>query len=364
MQPMASLERTREYYAGFADDYAKGESATYDDWARGVAGDDELIERLAELEPPKRQPNLLFAAARWHGVPDRAPFARMRQIVLDRWDEVSATMRARSTQTNEAGRCASLLPLLDRILVDVSFAPLALLEVGVSGGLCLYPDRYGYRYRDDRGTVVREIEPDRPVVLEAVVDGVPRKQLPATLPHGLPDVVWRGGIDLNPLDVTDEDTLGWLRTLVWPEHEDRLAQLEAAVELVGQEERTLVQGDARTDLSSLMARARTEAPEAKLVVFHTAVAAYFDDGLRADWPDLMARLCAEHDALWISNEHPDVLPSVADVMGTEPPAGRFCLGVSGHGVAWTHAHGRTLTWDSGPCALDLDDDEVVVGGAD
>ncbi|TWD13382.1 DUF2332 domain-containing protein [Marihabitans asiaticum] len=361
MQPMSSLEQTREYYAGFAEDYAKGESATYDDWARGVAADDELIARLGELEAPKRQPNLLFAAARWHGVPDRAPFAQMRQGVLDQWAAVSATMRSRSTQTNEVRRCASLVPLLGRVLVDVSYAPLALLEVGVSGGLCLYPDRYGYRYLDDRGEVVREIEADRSVVLESVVDGVPREQLPATLPRTLPEVHWRGGLDLNPLDITDEETLRWLRTLVWPEHEDRLALLDAAAELVGGEERTLVRGDARTDLSSLMARARSEAPQARLVVFHTAVAAYFEDDLREDWPDLMAQLCAEHDAVWISNEHPEVLPSVADAMCTDPPAGRFCLGVSGQGIAWTHGHGRSLTWDSGPCAAGTDDDEVVVG---
>jgi hypothetical protein len=44
----------------------------------------------------------------------------------------------RTTQTDEAGRCAVLLAGLAQ--------PLALLEVGASAGLCLYPDRYAYRY--------------------------------------------------------------------------------------------------------------------------------------------------------------------------------------------------------------------------
>ena len=46
-------------------------------------------------------------------------------------------------QTNEAGRCAVLLPVLAALP-----QPLALLEVGASAGLCLYPDRYAYRYGD------------------------------------------------------------------------------------------------------------------------------------------------------------------------------------------------------------------------
>ena len=51
------------------------------------------------------------------------------------------------------------------------------------------------------------------------------------LPAALPEVVWRGGIDLHPLDVRDDDAMRWLETLVWPEHDDRRARLAAAVGL-------------------------------------------------------------------------------------------------------------------------------------
>jgi hypothetical protein len=49
-------------------------------------------------------------------------------------------VRARATQTNEAGRWAVLLPVLAALP-----QPLTLLEVGASAGLSLHPDRYAYR---------------------------------------------------------------------------------------------------------------------------------------------------------------------------------------------------------------------------
>jgi hypothetical protein len=48
---------------------------------------------------------------------------------------------SRRTQTNEPGRCATLLPALAAL-----DGPLALIEVGASAGLCLHVDRYSYDY--------------------------------------------------------------------------------------------------------------------------------------------------------------------------------------------------------------------------
>jgi hypothetical protein len=61
----------------------------------------------------------------------------LRSRVLQDKDALRAVMLARSTQTNEPGRCAALLPVLTRLP-----EPLALLEVGASAGLCLLPDFY------------------------------------------------------------------------------------------------------------------------------------------------------------------------------------------------------------------------------
>ena len=69
MQPMTELEAEtlRDYYGKFARLEASGTSPIFTAWAEGVATDDEVISLLLELPRPKRQANLLFAAARHLG---------------------------------------------------------------------------------------------------------------------------------------------------------------------------------------------------------------------------------------------------------------------------------------------------------
>ena len=128
MQPMTELEAEtlRDYYGKFARLEASGTSPIYTAWAEGVAADDEVIALLLELPRPKRQANLLFAAARHLGAGE-GTYADLRAWLLRHWNDVRELMLARSTQTNEAGRCATLLPALARIP-----GPLALMEVGAS----------------------------------------------------------------------------------------------------------------------------------------------------------------------------------------------------------------------------------------
>jgi hypothetical protein len=182
-----------ELYLEFGENQT-AESPCFHEWAMGVASDAEVLALVETLPGVKRQPNLVFTAARWHGAPV-GPYEGLRQVLLEQWAAVEATVMSRATQTNEVGRCATMLPLLSSLP-----GPLALLEVGCSAGLCLLPDRYSYRYTGSRGPVA--VDPaDGPstVVLECGLEGdVPVDHL---VTGGLPEVVWRGGIDLNPLDL-------------------------------------------------------------------------------------------------------------------------------------------------------------------
>jgi len=179
---------------------ARGRSAVYESLAAAVADDDLVLGFLASLPPPKRQLNLLFAAARYLlGAPP--DLAGLRTLVRRNGAELTQVMLARRTQTNEPARCATLLPALARLP-----EPLALIEVGASAGLTLLFDRYTYDYG---GHLIAGSDPDAPALRCAVRGPVP-------LPARLPAIAWRAGLDLNPLDVARDDDVRWLSCLVWP----------------------------------------------------------------------------------------------------------------------------------------------------
>ncbi len=315
-------------YVEFAD-HCLGESPCFVDWARGVAGDAELQAWIDELPGLKKQPNLVFAAARWHGVPAPGPYAGLRDALLSDDGSIRATIMARSTQTNEVGRLATLLPAFAAL---VDRGPVALIEAGASAGLNLFPDRWGYAWSTPNGLV--ELGP--PPYLPCEVTG------PAPLPNTLPSVAWRGGVDLNPLDATDPDTARWLEILVWPEQEDRRERLRHAVRFAQAEPPRLVRGDLLEELPGMVVEASAHGT---VIVFHSAVAAYLAVEQRVRFQELMRGLVSDGACHWVSNEAENVLPDItATAPEGEQHARHFVLGVDGQMVARTHGHGRYLQW--------------------
>jgi hypothetical protein len=307
---------TAEWYAEFAAREARGVSPTYERLSSAVSRDDEILGLLAALPPMKRQPNLLFAVVRFLGGPVEDPVAFHDHTVAN-WPAIETEMRVRATQTNEAGRCAVLLPVLAALP-----QPLALLEVGASAGLCLYPDRYGYRYGDH---TVGAGEP----VIECTASG-------AALPARVPEVVWRAGLDLNPLDVADPADVAWLDALIWPEHAHRRALLRAAAAVAAADPPLLVRGDLVDDLPGLAARAPAGAT---LVVFHTSVL-YQVPAPRREAFTAVVRGLPGH---WIANEAPDVMPY--DGLPNAPDeATHNVLALDGTPLAWTRSHGQAIVW--------------------
>ena len=311
-----------EEYRDFAS-YAAGDSPCFEEWALGVVDDPEVLAWLGTLPAIKRQPNLVFAAARWHGAPAPGPYAGLRRTLLDREPEVRATVLARATQTNEVGRLATLAPVL--ALVG---GPLALVEVGASAGLCLFPDRYDYAW-PPTGALRGSGGP----VLTAGATG------PLPVPTAHPEVAWRGGVDLNPLDVSDPDATAWLENLVWPEQEQRRQRLRTAVEVARHEPPRLRRGDLFDHLPGLLDEAATFGTP---VVFHSAVVAYLEEADRSRFHDLMTDLVDEGRCRWISNEGPRVLPGVTGAR--EVPPGRFVTALDGVPVAYSHGHGHAIDW--------------------
>jgi hypothetical protein len=316
----ANTTQTAERYRSFAHNEA-GSSPVYREQAIAIADDADLLNLLAALPVPLRQPNLLFAAMRyrWGIQPDPASF---RRVALEHADELLAIMRSHRTQTNEPARCSAWLPLLALLP-----QPLALLEVGASAGLCLLPDRYAYDYS---GTLVGA--PGSPVTFPCEVRGdVP-------VPSRIPDVGWRAGIDLNPLDLDSTADVAWLRALVWAGHDDRETRLMAAIKVAREDPPRVVSGNL---LDALPALAAEVPPGLHLVVYHAAVMAYLTEPDRQRFAATVRTL----DATWLAMEAPPVLAS----MGIAIPAGwdsRRDFGVArdGHLVAMADGHGRHLEW--------------------
>ena len=312
---------TAENYRVFGRE-ARGRSPAYESLAASVADDDTVLGFLGTLPPPKRQPNLLFAAARYLlGAPP--DIGSLRILIRRNGAGLAQVMLARRTQTNEPARCTTLLPALAQVP-----GPLALIEVGASAGLGLLVDRYSYNYD---GHPIAGADPDAPTLRCAVRGPVP-------LPARLPSIAWRAGLDLNPLDVTDDDDVRWLSCLVWPGEGDREDRLAAAIAAARHDPPPVYRGDLLTDLPALAARAPAEAT---LVIFHSAVLAYVAAGDR----ERFARTVRGLPAVWLSNEAPGVVPGLPLTRFRE---GTFVLGRGGRTpLAFADGHGTWLHWLDG-----------------
>lgn len=284
--PDAETAAVIERFARFARDEAPGRSALYAEWAAGVADNLEVAAILARIPAARRQPPLVFAVTRMLGAPEE-PFPAWSAWLAGHADDVVAAASRRRLQTNEPQRCAALLPALARI-----DAPVALLELGASAGLCLYPDRYSYRYRS--GGDVDALHPaDGPsaVVLDCDVAGRP--------PLRMPDVVWRAGIDLEPLDAADPADRRFLTSLVWPGERGRAARIAAALDVAAADPPRLIRGDA-SDPAVLADAARQAPTGARLVVTTPGVLPHIP---RAGRERLVAAVRGL-DAAWITIDPP------------------------------------------------------------
>ena len=312
-------------YRRFAEAEAHGISARYEELAIGIANSEAMLAFLTSLPNERQQPNLFLAAVRQAAGVAR-DVIQFEQFVANNQDDIRQIMLSRTTQTNEPARCAVLLPALAPFQ-----QPLALLEVGASAGLCLYPDYYCYDYG-------RQIVPatNTTLIKPPVFRCTTNTETP--LPNATPEICWRTGLDLNPLDVSSKEQMDWLETLVWPEQQERAERLQSAIAVVRHTPPKLYAGNLLDDLSSI---ATTAPADAQLVIFHTAVLSYVrEPSQRAQFADLMEDL----NAIWLSNEAPSVFPEQAQRAPPPPQKGSFLMSINAQPVAWTEPHGQYIHW--------------------
>jgi hypothetical protein len=312
-------------YARFARDEAPGRSALYAEWAAGVAADPSTARILARIPDTRRQPPLVFAVTRMLGAPE-ASFDVWSRWLAAHASEVVAEASARSLQTNEPQRCAALLPALST--VD---GPIALLEVGASAGLCLYPDRYSYRY--SHGVDLDPPAGTSAVVLDCAVTGDP--------PLRMPEVVWRAGIDLSPLDAGDPLDRRFLTSLVWPGETGRADRISAALDVAAADPPLLIEGDASAP--GVLRGAAALAPAgATLVVTTPGVLPHIARAGR----ELLLAAVRELDAVWISIDPPGLHDAWDPPVDPAHWSG-FVLGRDGVPLAAVDPLGASVEWHPG-----------------
>lgn len=256
--------------------------------------------------------------------------SELRALVKQHGREVAAVMRSRRTQTNEVGRCAVLLPALPS-------GPLALIEVGASAGLCLLLDRFYYRFGSEAVG-----DPGSPVHLRCTVAG------PAPVPRAIPRVIWRQGLDVNPINVYDDEAVRWVLACVWSDHPERRRRLAGAIDLARVDPPSVNVGDLVDHLPAILANVPSDA---QLVVFHSAVLSYVSPDRRQAFADVLANASARRDVVWVSNEAPGIIREVTAMAPSVSNRG-FLLGrtrfTNGRRqdelLGLAHPHGSELTW--------------------
>lgn len=316
------LEEIARWYRWFSVNETAGHSPLWAEVSEGIANERKLLVFLASLPKEKRQPNLFLASYRsLFGIPDG--FSSFRSVALQSFKSIADRMMERSTQTNEPGRCAVLLPLIAKLP-----QPLAIVEVGAAAGLCLLLDRYAYRYGNQ--LLLPDDTVDAPIFECNASANTP-------LPDRVPKIAWRAGLDLNPLDVDDDAQMEWLETLVWPGQDVRVARLRKAVAVARHDPPQVARGSLSADLEALIKQVPAGLTT---VVFHSAVLNYLPTQKERDDFSDRVMVLADH---WIANESPLVLPRIA-ANTTSGPDGAFLMSLDGAPVAWTDPHGASLNW--------------------
>lgn len=340
-------------FAGWCD----GTSPLYAQLARGIAtADDDVLAVAGAVPGDQPAPNNLFAAVHAllldgaaHGLrewypsvvghdardPTEAdPVPAFVDFVRAHETRIRELVATRRTQTNAVGRTSVLAPAFTRVAERVD-GPVALVEVGASAGLNLLFDRYRYQYGlPDGGTRTAGDDGASVTVSADLRAGDP------PLPADPPAVAARVGIDLNPLDVTDDDDLNWLRALVWPEHVDRHDQLAAAATVARADPPEIVTGDALDVLPAVV----DELPaDVAVCIYDTQVRYQLTEAQRERYRALLADLAVDRDLHWVSGSHavesadgPGIALRHADVSGdgvVEPTT-----------VARYESHGRWVEW--------------------
>ena len=348
-----------------------------------LAEDQRALTLYADVPGTQRRPNLLLAALHYSVLLDETHrFAgwfktvggtkpaddpelksALSSFIAERFDELKELVGKGATQTNEVGRSALVLPALAALGAEQS-KPVAIVEIGTSAGLNLRPDAYAINYKIADGTTAT-VGPKESSVHIETDSSQSLEPLPFAAMNDL-QFGSRIGVDLNPLDPTNEFQARWLCALIWPDDKARFLRLRAALDYAADNPIAILQGDA---VETIRAHIASVLAEEYPVVVTTWVLTYLTEPQRRAFSEELDRAAQTRDFAWVAMEHPAYakgLPwpskvtatwgsqSLDPVLQTIVKSGtplvvhRYKNGVrSSQWVASVHAHGHWINWHPG-----------------
>lgn len=332
-----------ETFRRFAVTECRGSSQLYEYLSIEIAEDKEMLELAAYAKEGQPVPNLLLGVVHYlllkgknHNLKDFYPsivttpksvdesYATFQDFCIKYMNEIIPLLKTRFVQTNEVRRCSYLFPTFSYIYEKVK-KPLALIEIGTSAGFQLLWDTYSYSYGTNKryGDQHAEVQ-----IISEVREGI----LPSFL-DSMPPVVSRIGIDLHPIDVTNDEDYLWLNALIWPEHHERRLLFEQATKCIKVNPLTLLEGDGVDLLPELVNDIPTDHC---ICVFHTHVANQMPLEVKMRLLEQVERIGAERDIFHMYNNIQD-----RDL--------HLDFYLEGHEssikVGTTDGHGRWFTWE-------------------
>lgn len=230
-------------------------------------------------------------------------------------------------QTNEAGRSASIMAGLFWLAQSLP-ARFEMFELGASAGVNTMMDRYFYRLGETR------------VGPQASPMQITPEWRGASPPTSEIEIIGIRGCDIAPIDLSDPDMALRLKSYVWPDAQERMQRVDAAIQLAGERAPELTQMDAGDFVREQLERPQ-EAGMTK-VLFHSIMWQYMPAETQSAITQAMekagAKATAEKPLAWVSLE-------------TDPATFRHELrvrywpgGEEDACLAHAHPHGAWVEW--------------------